>query len=63
MNCPHCEKRISDKLVLHAAARIMRSRGGYSAPKKLSPCPFCGEHFGVVDMRTHKPRCPKKFRR
>jgi hypothetical protein len=26
----------------------------------LRPCPFCGEQFGGRELRTHKPRCPKK---
>jgi sarcosine oxidase delta subunit len=59
MKCPHCEKRIADKLILSQAAKIMRSRGGYSAPKKLKPCPFCGESKGVVEMRKHIPQCRK----
>ena len=26
-------------------------------PQKLLPCPKCGQSYGVVALRVHKPRC------
>lgn len=62
MNCPHCHKRISEVSLLSAAASIIRGRGGYAAPKKLSPCKWCGELKGARDLRDHKPVCPQNPR-
>jgi hypothetical protein len=47
--------------ILREAAKIMRSRQKNPPnPKKLSPCPKCGELKGVAEMRTHKPKCEGK---
>ena len=47
--------------ILIEAARIMRSRQKTPPnPKKLSPCPKCGELKGVAEMRVHKPKCEGK---
>jgi len=28
--------------------------------KILIQCPFCYQDFGVVELRNHLPRCPKR---
>jgi len=51
----------SEDEILSEAARIMRSRNKTPPnPKKLSPCPKCGELKGVAEMRIHKPKCEGK---
>lgn len=62
MLCPHCHQHISETSLLSAAAKVIRGRGGYSAPKKLSPCKWCASPFGVAELRKHKPACPKNPR-
>ena len=47
-------------LDVREAAKIMWSKQTAPNPKKLSPCPKCGDFFGVAEMRTHKPKCQGK---
>lgn len=66
MNCPHCHKRISDKLIARrmarrggrstseakvAAARENAKRGG--RPKVLRPCPKCCVMLGARELLRH----------
>jgi hypothetical protein len=55
---PLSEAGYSEEEILREAAKIMRSKQTTAPnPKKLSPCPKCGQTYGVAEMRTHKPRC------
>jgi hypothetical protein len=48
----------TDEEIFHEAARRMRAKQTHlPKPKKLSPCPKCGDLYGVTDLRAHKPRC------
>lgn len=67
VGCPKCKTPLSQmprafrrKLgaSLLSATRPTTSRAG--PPKVLKACKFCGEKLGVVEMRAHLPRCPKK---
>jgi sarcosine oxidase delta subunit len=63
MNCPHCHKHISPKLICSAAAKLNRSKQtAVPKPKILTPCPHCGELRGVRELRAHRPVCPKNPR-
>jgi hypothetical protein len=63
MNCPHCHKHISPKLIRLAAGKLNRSkRTAAPNPKILTPCPHCGELRGVRELRAHRPVCPKNPR-
>jgi endogenous inhibitor of DNA gyrase (YacG/DUF329 family) len=63
MNCPHCHKHISPKLIRGAAAKLNRSKKTVvPKPKILTPCPHCGELRGVRELRAHRPVCPKNPR-
>jgi hypothetical protein len=62
MNCPHCHRHISPKLIRSAAVKLNRARQARPNPKILTPCPHCGELKGVRELRTHKPACPKNPR-
>lgn len=44
-------------------AHAARQGGKGGRPKKLKPCPKCGEQFGFNELREHKPKCthPQKF--
>jgi hypothetical protein len=58
---PLSEAGYSEEEILHEAAKIMRSRGPKAPnPKKLTPCPKCGNLYGVGELRVHKPRCKGK---
>jgi hypothetical protein len=55
---PLSEAGYSEAEILREAAKIMRSKQTKAPnPKKLSPCPKCGDMYGVAEMRTHKPKC------
>ena len=59
---PKCKRPVyvSDSEVLSEAAKISRGRAGKTGRKpKLSPCKFCGQEYGVVEMRSHRPKCGK----
>lgn len=55
---------IPDHVILSERGRrnraARRTPSGGNKPKKLSPCRWCGEQFGVMEMRAHVPRCPKR---
>jgi len=58
---PLSEAGYDEDEILREAAKIIRARNKTPPnPKKLSPCPKCGELKGVAEMRTHKPKCPGK---
>jgi hypothetical protein len=58
---PLSEAGYSEEEILREAAKIMRSKQTTPNPKKLSPCPKCGDMYGVADMRAHKPKCEGKL--
>ena len=63
-HCPKCHKRLPTDFLLAAAgaarARLRPPENRRGKAKILKPCPFCKKKFGVAEMRTHKPVCPKK---
>jgi hypothetical protein len=61
MNCPHCHRHISRKLI-RSAARLNRARQATPNPKILTPYPHCDELKGVRELRTLRPACPKNPR-
>ena len=55
MTCPHCSKRIPDKIVLSAAARLTRSRIQNPGRKPvMRKCPRCGQKHSAREMRKCK---------
>jgi hypothetical protein len=51
----------TDAEIFHEAAKRNRAKQLTPPnPKKLSPCPKCGEPKGVAEMRAHKPHCTGK---
>jgi hypothetical protein len=50
---------IPDDLLYRESGRRMAVGRRVSRPKKLSPCPHCGEPKGVGEMRTHAPVCKR----
>ena len=47
--------RLAASIAGKRSAGISRGpRPGTGRPAKLSPCPKCGDHFGVVAMRKHR---------
>lgn len=62
LKCPHCHKHIPiatiRKIISNAgkeANALRKTQGaGPGRPKKLAPCPECGEELGVAERRKHK---------
>ena len=47
--------RLAASIAGKRSAGISRGpRPGTGRPAKLSPCAKCGDHFGVVAMRSHR---------
>ncbi|TAL08397.1 MAG: hypothetical protein EPO02_13010 [Nitrospirae bacterium] len=60
--CPHCGQPILASMFASAAAKRSASMrktlgAGSGRPAKLTPCPKCGQQFGVAELRRHKPHC------
>ena len=53
--------KATDEQITHEYFRRVRARRDASKPggrpKKLGPCPACGDMFGVTELRAHKPQC------
>jgi hypothetical protein len=60
MNCPHCHKPISSKLIKAEAGRAAQSKRVYQV--KARPCEFCGALFGARELRTHRGPCRRAHR-
>jgi hypothetical protein len=55
MTCPHCQKRISDRAVVSAAARIIhRGVANPGRPPVLRKCAKCGQKHSAREMRRCK---------
>ena len=61
-HCPKCHAKLPEAFLLSAAGTIYARRRTVRKgnPKILRPCPFCLRQFGMMELREHKPRCPKK---
>lgn len=51
-------KELYSEIGRRRAAR--RRKGSLGRRKRIAPCRFCGTELGVVEMRRHVPRCPKR---
>ena len=62
--CPNCQEpvKIDSQEISRLAGKIGRKarKTAGAKPKQMRPCPFCRLPFSAVDLRLHKPRCPKK---
>jgi hypothetical protein len=58
-HCPHCEHRLRpDFLIAAGGAARQAMRSTFKGREKiLTPCPKCGDPYGVAEMRAHKPHC------
>jgi len=52
--CPNCGTAITRAMI----AGFIASQGA-GRKKELTPCEFCKEPYGTVEMRRHIPRCDK----
>jgi hypothetical protein len=59
MTCKCCGAEIPSKEIMSEAARIrVAMRKDRSGPKKLHPCPRCGEEFlGYAMLNAHLTLC------
>lgn len=63
--CPHCSQPLPAQWLMQIGAAIAASlrkrNSGYRKPV-LRPCEHCGQKFGTVELRRHKPKCDKNPR-